>query len=145
VGQLSTGRRLTAALIVIGIAAAALALAACSSADEATLEGAWTLTAAGDEALDAAAFTITAEFTADQLSGQAPVNSYSGGYTAGDDGSFTGGPYASTMMAGEHEAMAAEAAYFALLDRVTAWSVDGTTLTLSDDQGAALLTFERDE
>ncbi|HEX6888657.1 MAG TPA: META domain-containing protein [Candidatus Nanopelagicales bacterium] len=81
----------------------------------------WYLVGGMAEELGAAAgATIT--FEGEQVGGQAPVNSWSAGYTANDDGAMELGPIAATLMAGPEAAMAAEAAYLAALD-----AVDGYT------------------
>ena len=51
--------------------------------------------------------TVTATFSADEISGQAPVNGYSGEYTAGG-AVFKVGEVARTLMAGPDDAMAVE-------------------------------------
>jgi heat shock protein HslJ len=81
----------------------------------------WYLVGGMTEQLGAAAgATIT--FEAEQVGGQAPVNSWSAGYTATQEGSLELGPIAATLMAGPDAAMAAETAYLAALD-----AVDGYT------------------
>jgi heat shock protein HslJ len=72
----------------------------------------------------------TLTFGDGQLSGRAQVNSYTGTFTAGTDGTMTLGPVASTKMAGPPELMKAEEQYFALLQRTTGWEGDGVQLTL---------------
>ncbi len=105
---------------------------------------AWVLTAMPESGLDLVGDTITASFTSDSISGQAPVNSYSGEFTAGG-AVFKVDNVARTLMAGDDEAMALEDAYFDALATVTAYVFDGETLTLLDPDGVSLLTFERVE
>lgn len=88
--------------------------------------------------------TVTATFSEDEISGQAPVNGYSGEYTAGG-AVFKVGDVARTLMAGPDDAMAVEDAYFEALVTVTAYVYDGDTLTLLDPDGAVFLVFERVE
>jgi heat shock protein HslJ len=81
----------------------------------------WYLTwASGDSPRAGADVTMT--FEAESVGGQAPVNTYSAGYTTTDSGAIELGPIASTLMAGEPDAMRAEAQFFALLE-----AVDGYT------------------
>ena len=81
----------------------------------------WYLTWASGESPRAGA-DVTMTFDEESVGGQAPVNTYSAGYTTSESGSIELGPIASTLMAGEPEAMAAEAEFFALLE-----AVDGYT------------------
>lgn len=84
---------------------------------------------------------ITMTFAEDSVGGQAPVNSWSAGYTATEGGGLELGPIASTLMAGPDEAMRAEEAYFALLELVDGYTaVAAGELYLFDDQ-AQVLTF----
>jgi heat shock protein HslJ len=81
----------------------------------------WYLTwAAGDSPRAGADVTMT--FEDESVGGQAPVNTYSAGYTTTSSGAIELGPIASTLMAGEPDAMQAEAEFFALLE-----AVDGYT------------------
>ena len=78
---------------------------------------------------------LTITFEADQVGGQAPVNSWSAGYTSTSAGGLELGPIASTLMAGPDEAMRAEEAYFGLLDTVDGYTaVEGGELYLFDGQ-----------
>jgi heat shock protein HslJ len=91
----------------------------------------------------AASSTITAVFAADDsLSGNAGVNTYNGKYTA-DNGSIQIDPaIATTMMAGDPEIMAQESAYLAALPKATKYKIEGSTLTLRDDGGAAMAVYQ---
>jgi heat shock protein HslJ len=81
----------------------------------------WYLTwAFGDPPRAGADVTMT--FEAESVGGQAPVNTYSAGYTTTGSGAIELGPIASTLMAGEPDAMQAETEFFALLG-----AVDGYT------------------
>ena len=78
---------------------------------------------------------VTITFEADTVGGQAPVNSWSAGYTSTDGGGLELGPIASTLMAGSEEAMDAESAYFALLETVDGYTtVEAGELYLFDGQ-----------
>lgn len=81
-----------------------------------------------------AAFDVTLRFKGSQLSGKGPVNRYNASATF-DQASVVVGPIASTKMSGPNDAMAAEQAYFAALQKVTAWEVADETLSLSDATG----------
>ena len=83
---------------------------------------------------------ITLEFTADQASGSAGINTYSAGYTSAADGTLTFTAIASTQMAGDEAMMALETEYLAALGSVTGYSVNGGLLDLfaGPDQ---ILTF----
>lgn len=89
----------------------------------------WKLTSSSAQSVDLATFDITAAFADGLMSGQAPVNRYTASYTIEGE-SFTLGPIAGTRMAGSREAMAAEAAYLALLATVSAFHLDGDDLAL---------------
>lgn len=104
----------------------------------------WVLTAMPGSDADIAGYTVTAAFTDDEIGGQASVNSYSGEYTAGG-AVFKVGEVARTLMAGSDEAMAVENAYFDALGTVTAYVLDGDTLTLIDPDGVKLLVFRSAE
>jgi heat shock protein HslJ len=81
----------------------------------------WYLTWMSGDAPRAGA-DITLTFEDGRAGGQAPVNSYSGDYTTTDSGGLELGPIASTLMAGEPDAMRAEEQFFTLLE-----AVDGYT------------------
>jgi heat shock protein HslJ len=83
---------------------------------------------------------VTIVFEADTVGGAAPVNSWSAGYTAQDDGGLEIGPIASTLMAGPDAAMQAEQAYFELLDAVDGYTtVEAGELYLFQGQGNVLV------
>jgi heat shock protein HslJ len=98
----------------------------------------WKLSGAGMEAIDLAKFNITIEFTADKVSGFAGVNSYNGSYVAKRNGSIKFGPIATTKMAGDPDAMAAEAAYLKMLANANHYAADDAELTLIDPVGMTL-------
>jgi heat shock protein HslJ len=90
-----------------------------------------------------ASSAITAVFGKDDsLTGNAGVNNYNGKYTA-DNGTIKIDPtISSTMMAGDPEIMAQEAAYLAALPKATTYDIDGSTLTLRDATGAAMAGYQ---
>ena len=100
----------------------------------------WVLTEAatpGEEELGEAG--ITADFFDEQMSGQAPVNSYFTEYVVeGESVEF--GEIGATLMAGSAKAMAAETVYFELLGSVTTFEVAADTLLLKAD-GAEVLEY----
>ncbi len=110
------------------------------SAEGNPLQGtAWVLTEAspGEDALGEA--VITADFFDEQMSGQAPVNSYFTEYVIeGESVEF--GEIGATRMAGSTAMMAAEAAYFELLESVTTFELAADKLVLMAD-GAEVLGF----
>jgi heat shock protein HslJ len=136
-------------LTSVAIAGSVLPLVACGGSDDAkpttALEGkTWVLTsyAGGSESRDVPpGVRVDAVFKDGTVGGQAPINTYSGPYTLSGDSGIDIGPVASTMMAGAPEAMTLEQAYFAALDKATAFAVEGETLTLSDADGNVLLNY----
>jgi heat shock protein HslJ len=106
---------------------------------------AWTLTtiASGDAVSSVLNGTeITAEFTADgTVSGTAGCNRYSGSYTRMDD-QLSFSALASTKMACADDVMAQESAFFASMERVASYAIDGAQLSVFDASGALLLGFD---
>jgi hypothetical protein len=83
---------------------------------------------------------LTITFAADTVSGQGPVNSWSGSYTATPTGQLDFADVAITAMAGPDEAMKAEAAYQALLETVDGYTaVQAGELYLFDEQANVLV------
>ncbi len=123
----------------------ALLLAGCAqsvSQDPGALKGEqWTLTASSEATADLTKLGVFAQFDGSKMSGFSGVNSYTGPYTAADDGSFEAGPFASTMSAGPAGHMAAEAAYMKLLQAADTYEVVEGKLTLTTADGKTL-TFE---
>lgn len=81
---------------------------------------------------------ITLRFSDGQVSGEGPVNRYTGQVVLGS-GSFQTSGIASTKMAGSPDAMAAEQAYFDALGAAVTWEVAQDMLTLSADTGPLLV------
>ncbi len=130
---------LIAALLGLGCAAAFLA--GCGRSVP-PLEGtSWRLTAWSVSAQDPGDLTITAAFADGRISGSSAVNQYGGPYSAGQDGSFSVGELASTMMAGPEPQMRAESTYIALLGAAAGYEVTADSLTLFDAGGNESLVF----
>ncbi|MGE5230059.1 MAG: META domain-containing protein [Deltaproteobacteria bacterium] len=145
--------RLAAMLAVAGLAAAVpLALSACGSdagtgdsgVDAAALGGAvWrAVEIAGVTTAPAEGAEATATFEGGVVSGSGGVNRYTAAYTTEEPDGITIEQPAATLMAGPEDAMAQEQAYFAALAAAASFAVDGSSLTLMDDQGATLVRFE---
>lgn len=80
---------------------------------------------------------LTIEFGADgTISGSGGVNRFTGIYEYTPDGSITIGTLGQTKMAGPDNLMAQEAAFVAVLQSATAWSVTNNTLDLRDASDA---------
>ncbi len=137
------GGLLVCVSVVVGVALAGCTQA--SSQDPAALKDVqWTLSASSETEADLTNLGIIAKFDGTRMTGFSGVNSYTGPYEAGDDGTFESGPFASTMMAGPEPAMAAEAAYMKIVDAAEKYEVaDGRlTLTTADDK---TLTYDAAE
>jgi heat shock protein HslJ len=79
--------------------------------------------------------TLTATFTADQVSGSAGCNTYNGAYTL-DGTSVKIGPLASTRMACETSIMDQETAFLSALQAGTTVETSGSNVTLRGTDGA---------
>lgn len=109
------------------------------------LEGSWDVTGYnnGKQAVvsPVADSTLTAIFTADQVSGSAGCNTYSGGYTI-DGTTLKIGPLASTMKACADEAVNdQEQQFLAALQNSTTFDQTGNTLTLKAAGGESQVTL----
>jgi heat shock protein HslJ len=100
----------------------------------------WDLVAAADQSVEWSAYRVTLGFQEGRAGGKAPVNRYFGMCVDHPGGSLELGPFGMTMMAGPPEAMAAETAYFRLLERARGFRL-GETLVLLDSDGADLFEF----
>jgi heat shock protein HslJ len=130
---------LTAAAL-LAVALIAAVAAGCGGESSPSLEGtSWKLTGWSVSSQDPNDFTITAEFKDGRIGGTSAVNTYGGPYSTGDDGSFSVGELASTMMAGPEAHMQAETTYMTLLAAATEYRVEGETLTLLDGGGESLI------
>jgi len=142
-------------LAVAGLALAAVTIAACSAASSSPapskapsaapaaggaspLTGtSWNLATIG---ADAAAPGSTLLFAPDVAGGNGGCNTFRAPYTA-DATNLKFGAAASTMMACEDAKMKQETAYMTALATVATYKIDGTTLTMSDASGKAVLGF----
>lgn len=97
----------------------------------------WALESSTVEGL--AAFPITASFTEGIMTGQGPVNSYTAPYEVQADTEIEIGPVATTKMAGDPEAMQAEAEFLQLLDEVSGFVVSDVQLQLIADSEPVLV------
>ena len=97
----------------------------------------WVLTG-GTVTPNPAAFEVTLRFDDARISGRGPVNQYNAEVTLGQ-GTMSVSPIAATKMSGPQDAMAAEQAYFAALQKASVWEVADETLSLSDDTGPLLV------
>ncbi len=135
--------RLSKALAVVVFVAVGFGVqTGCSSSSGGALNGTqWKPTGWTLNSLNPADFTITATFAAGKISGNSGVNSYSGPYTAGSDGSFSIGQLASTAMGGSEPAMRTESAYVTLLGQAASYKTSAGLLTLFDANGNESLIF----
>ena len=137
-----------AALLVVALAASVVAGCGGGSGDgggstsAASLAGtSWKLTGWSVSSQDPNSFIITASSRTAASAGKSAVNTYGGPYEAGEDGSFTVGDLAATMMAGPEPDMRAETIYLQLLAEAKSYTVEGNTLTLSDANGNESLIY----
>lgn len=98
---------------------------------------AWVLTSSTVADLPVDGTEITIEFDAEELGGQATVNSYVAGYTVAGD-QIEIGEIGSTLMAGPDPLMAAESEYTALLGAVETFQLGDDLLTLEAGDGGFL-------
>jgi len=86
---------------------------------------------------------VTLNFQADQVSGMASCNNYSGSYqTTGSKIEF--GPQAVTQkMCTQPEIMEQESAYLSALEAAAEYDLKGDTLEIKDNQGDVILVFTR--
>ena len=118
--------------VLLGALALITSLAGCASSPggDGLVGPAWSLSSAAVDSVDLSAFGITIAFTDTEVSGSSGVNTYAGTFTSSPEGAMDFGPLATTRMAGPKDAMRAEAAYLAVLDTVTGYSVSQTELDL---------------
>ena len=87
--------------------------------------------------------TLTADFQAKTVSGDAGCNSFNGPYAAGED-DITIGPLASTMKACTEDALSTqEQHYLAALQLAKTYRIRGDQLELQREGGTIAVTFER--
>ena len=104
----------------------------------------WALTGSSLSAQDLGTMGVTADFFAEQMSGQGPVNNYFTDYTVEGE-SIDFGEIGSTRMAGEPAMMEAETAYFELLGTVTSFELSGDELVLKADAQEVLTYVAADQ
>jgi heat shock protein HslJ len=107
------------------------------------LEGTtWTLTS--DSPLDAPLeeIVVSARFEAGKLTGESGCNRYNTTYEASDSSMTIGPNIAATVRACPPRQTAVEQAYLDRLPRTASYTIDGSTLTLADADGAALLEYQ---
>lgn len=89
---------------------------------------------------------VTAVFgEAGDLSGSAGCNNYRGTWTASGTDKLAIGPLATTKKLCEPPLNALEQQYLTALATVTTYQINGTTLTLRDETGAAQATYRLDQ
>jgi len=142
---MSKVRRIVLAGLMLGTL---VVLPACGSGggqDPKELEGTeWRLTEAMGSTTELGGVGITIAFDGEQMGGFSGVNTYGGSYTADEDGNLELGQINSTLMAGPAPAMAAEAAYMAILQTCDGYRIKSGTLTLTEDSNDRLV-FEVQE
>jgi heat shock protein HslJ len=107
------------------------------------LEGtAWQLAPDAPLGVALAGTGVTAGFEDGTVSGNSGCNTYDGPYTLDGQDLTIGADIASTQMACAPPQMAVEQAYLTRLAKVASFAIDGDELTLADDAGKTLLTFE---
>jgi heat shock protein HslJ len=85
---------------------------------------------------------VTAVFGEDgTLSGTGGCNQYTATYTVSGRDGLTVGPVAATQKACDEDVMATEAQYFAALEQVATYSIEGNQLTLRDADGATQVAY----
>jgi heat shock protein HslJ len=111
-------------------------------AEGASLEGTtWTLS--GDAPLEAPLddIVVTAVFDAGTLTGHSGCNTYTTPYQTSGDSLTIAPEIAVTAMACPEPQMAVEDEYLERLPRAATYTIDGSTLTLADDDGGSLLVY----
>lgn len=134
--------KLVILMLATGLVAASTGCSSSPAAkqDPGALQGIeWHLEESSEAAVTAEGVNIVAVFDGSTLSGFSGVNRYHGPYSAKEDGSFEGGPFAATLMAGPEPLMQAETAYLGMLEDVTSFKIDeDTRLTLTTKDGKTL-------
>jgi heat shock protein HslJ len=136
--------------VFFGIMCAALfglMFGACSTTE--SLDGtSWAMTSFRDSQGNLAEILpetiVTADFQADQVSGNVTCNNYSGTYqTTGNN--ITIGPLATTMRecVGPEGIMEQEAGFLMAMEAAAQYEMKGDTLELLDAQGATILVFKK--
>lgn len=125
----------------------AMLLTACSAAE--SLDGtSWAMTSYRDSQGNLAEILpetlVTADFQADQVSGNVTCNSYSGTYQATGN-EIKIGPLATTLRecVGPDGIMQQEAAFLKAMEAAVQYKIKGDTLEMLDNQGDTILVFKR--
>jgi heat shock protein HslJ len=114
-----------------------------STAGATPLEGTtWTLTA--NSPLDAPLgdIAVTARFEAGMLTGESGCNRYNTTYEASGSSMTIGPNIAATLRACPPPQTAVEQAYLDRLPQAASYTIEGSTLTLADADGATLLEYQ---
>lgn len=85
---------------------------------------------------------VSQEGPSGSASGNSGVNTFSGTWSAADDGTFELGPLATTKMAGPAPLMEQETAYLAALDKSEGFTVSGELFELLDADGSVTVRFK---
>jgi heat shock protein HslJ len=133
--------------LVLCVALLGMLLAACSTAEslDATSWGMTSYRDAQGNLVDILPDTIvTADFQADQVSGNVTCNNYSGAYQTNGN-KITIGPLATTLREclGPEGIMEQEAAFLSAMEAAAQYEIKGDTLEMMDEQGATILTFKK--
>jgi len=105
----------------------------------------WVLSADAPLGVALEAIAVTAQFQDGRLSGHSGCNQYTAPYEVDGDSLTIGPDIGGTSMACPPAQMAVEQAYLGRLPQVTAFAIDGTTLTMTDDQDKTILRYEATE
>jgi heat shock protein HslJ len=137
----------TAFFVIVCATLLGLMLSACSTAQ--SLDGtSWAMTSYRDSQGNLSEIlpdTIaTADFQADQVSGNVSCNNYSGAYQTNGN-KITIGPLATTLRecVGPDGIMEQEAAFLMAMEAAAQFEIKGDSLKMMDDQGATILVFMR--
>jgi len=129
---------LTAALLLGALPAATLAQDALDVTPEGVV---WTLTSVGGTAVPAGV-DATLYIEEGDANGNAGCNSYSGSYSLDGSSLSFDANMAVTQAFCEGPAQDVEDAFLPALSTVSSWSIEGIEMTLADESGATVLTFE---
>ena len=131
------------ALFVVGAAACGSSGGSSGGASgAASLDGTdWVLTSMTPAVPGLSRVTVTAKFADGSLSGHSGCNTYRTSFTQQGDSLTLGKNIASTQVACPSALSAIEQAYLTRLAKVASFSRSGSTLTLQDSDGNALLVY----
>jgi heat shock protein HslJ len=136
--------RMVTGLVVCALVALVLTGCGSPASNSKALEAhAWKVVKLGGNAYSGQA-SITASFSAGEISGSTGVNLYTGTYDApkGNEITIALGPM--TLRAGTPDAMKAETDYLAALKSAATYSASDTSLTLFDASGSATVEYAVD-